>query len=93
MFLVGDDRSIDHHKTILRCSTEFVNSLIYLKLIIPSLRLIPRQEVNKMVVDAQHQASTVWRLECRTCFCAFCGHPEEVLVQSRYHNEGKVMKS
>ena len=42
------------------------------------MRFIPRQEVSKKVVDAQHPEVTAWRYECVKCSCTFRVYPEGV---------------
>jgi transposase-like protein len=42
------------------------------------MRFIPRQEVSKKIVDAQHPEVTVWRYECRQCGHTFRVYPKGV---------------
>lgn len=42
------------------------------------MRYIPRQEVSKKIVDAQHPEVTAWRCECVKCGCTFRVYPEGV---------------
>jgi len=42
------------------------------------MRFIPRQEVDKKIVDTQHQKVTAWRYECMLCRCTFRVYPEGV---------------
>jgi hypothetical protein len=44
----------------------------------PEMRFIPRQEVSKKIVDAQHPAVTAWRCECRKCGYVFRVYPKGV---------------
>ena len=44
----------------------------------PGMRFIPRQEVSKKIVDAQHPEVTAWRYECVKCGCTFRVYPEGV---------------
>jgi hypothetical protein len=44
----------------------------------PGMRFIPRQEVDKKIVDTQHQKVTAWRYECMLCGCTFRVYPEGV---------------
>jgi transposase-like protein len=41
-------------------------------------RFIPRQEVSKKIVDAQHPEVTAWRYECRKCGHVFRVYPQGV---------------
>ncbi len=42
------------------------------------MRFIPRQEVSKQIVDAQHPEVTAWRYECVQCGCTFRVYPQGV---------------
>jgi len=42
------------------------------------VRFIPRQEVNKKIVDGQHPEVTVWRYECMSCGYVFRVYPRGV---------------
>jgi transposase-like protein len=42
------------------------------------MRFIPRQEVSKKIVDAQHPNVTAWRYECTRCGCTFRVYPQGV---------------
>ena len=42
------------------------------------MRFIPRQEVSKKVVDAQHPEVTAWRYECKKCGHVFRVYPKGV---------------
>ena len=42
------------------------------------MRFIPRQEVSKKVVDAQHPEVTAWRSECVQCGHVFRVYPKGV---------------
>lgn len=42
------------------------------------MRFVPRQEVSKKVVDAQHPEVTAWRCECRKCGHVFRVYPKGV---------------
>jgi transposase-like protein len=42
------------------------------------MRFIPRQEVSKKIVDAQHLQVTAWRYECRKCGHVFRVYPKGV---------------
>jgi transposase-like protein len=42
------------------------------------MRFIPRQEVSKKIVDAQHPEVTAWRYECRKCGHVFRVYPKGV---------------
>jgi len=42
------------------------------------MRFIPRQEVSKKIVDAQHPEVTAWRYECVTCGYTFRVYPQGV---------------
>jgi hypothetical protein len=42
------------------------------------MRFIPRQEVNKKIVDAQHAEATAWRCECIKCGHVFRVYPKVV---------------
>jgi len=44
----------------------------------PGMRFIPRQEVSKKIVDAQHPAVTAWRCECKKCGHVFRVYPKGV---------------
>jgi len=44
----------------------------------PGLRFIPRQEVSKKIVDAQHPEVTAWRCECLQCGHVFRVYPKGV---------------
>jgi len=44
----------------------------------PGLRFIPRQEVSKKIVDAQHPVVTAWRCECLQCGHVFRVYPKGV---------------
>ena len=44
----------------------------------PGMRYIPRQEVNKKIVDAQHAEVTAWRCECIKCGHVFRIYPKGV---------------
>ena len=44
----------------------------------PGMRFIPRQEVSKKIVDAQHPAVTAWRCECKKCGHVFRVYPRGV---------------
>jgi hypothetical protein len=44
----------------------------------PGMRFIPRQEVSKKIVDAQHLEVTAWRYECRKCGYVFRVYPKGV---------------
>jgi hypothetical protein len=44
----------------------------------PGMRYIPRQEVRKKIVDAQHLEVTAWRCECKTCGHVFRVYPKGV---------------
>jgi transposase-like protein len=44
----------------------------------PGMRFIPRQEVSKRIVDAQHLEVTAWRCECRKCGHVFRVYPKGV---------------
>jgi hypothetical protein len=42
------------------------------------MRFIPRQEVSKKIVDAQHPEVTAWRCECKRCGHVFRVYPKGV---------------
>lgn len=42
------------------------------------MRFIPRQEVSKKIVDAQHPEVTAWRYECKKCGHVFRVYPKGV---------------
>lgn len=42
------------------------------------MRYLPRQEVSKKIVDAQHPEVTAWRCECRKCGHVFRVYPKGV---------------
>ena len=42
------------------------------------MRFIPRQEVNKKIVDAEHREVSAWRYQCVTCGSTFRIYPEGV---------------
>ena len=42
------------------------------------MRFIPRQEVSKKIVDAQHPIVTAWRYECKQCGYVFRIYPKGV---------------
>jgi transposase-like protein len=42
------------------------------------MRFIPRQEVSKKIVDAQHPEVTAWRCECQKCGYVFRVYPKGV---------------
>jgi hypothetical protein len=42
------------------------------------MRFIPRQEVSKKIVDAQHAEVTAWRCECKKCGHVFRVYPKGV---------------
>jgi hypothetical protein len=44
----------------------------------PGMRYIPRQEVSKKIVDAQHPEVTAWRCECLQCGHVFRVYPKGV---------------
>jgi transposase-like protein len=44
----------------------------------PGMRFIPRQEVSKKIVDAQHPEVTAWRYECTQCGHVFRVYPKGV---------------
>jgi transposase-like protein len=44
----------------------------------PGMRFIPRQEVRKQIVDAQHAEVTAWRCACRKCGHVFRVYPKGV---------------
>lgn len=44
----------------------------------PGMRFIPRQEVSKKIVDAQHPEVTAWRYECKKCGHVFRVYPKGV---------------
>jgi transposase-like protein len=44
----------------------------------PGMRFIPRQEVSKKIVDAQHTEVTAWRCECAKCGHVFRVYPKGV---------------
>ncbi len=44
----------------------------------PGMRFIPRQEVSKRIVDAQHPEVTAWRCECIKCGHIFRVYPKGV---------------
>jgi transposase-like protein len=44
----------------------------------PGMRYIPRQEVRKKIVDAQHPEVTAWRCECTQCGHVFRVYPKGV---------------
>lgn len=44
----------------------------------PGKRFLPRQEVSKKIVDAQHPEVTAWRCECRKCGYVFRVYPKGV---------------
>jgi transposase-like protein len=44
----------------------------------PGMRFIPRQEVSKRIVDAQHPEVTAWRCECKYCGHVFRVYPKGV---------------
>jgi len=44
----------------------------------PGMRFIPRQEVSKKIVDAQHPEVTAWRCECTKCGHVFRVYPKGV---------------
>jgi transposase-like protein len=44
----------------------------------PGMRYIPRQEVSKKIVDAQHPEVTAWRCECIQCGHVFRVYPQGV---------------
>jgi len=44
----------------------------------PGMRFIPRQEVRKKIVDAQHPEVTAWRCECKQCGHVFRVYPKGV---------------
>ncbi len=45
------------------------------------IRLLPRQEVSKKIVDAQYPEVTAWRCECRKCGHVFRVYPKGVSQQ------------
>jgi transposase-like protein len=47
----------------------------------PGMRFIPRQEVSKKIVDAQHPEVTAWRCECKKCGYVFRVYPRGVSQQ------------
>ena len=51
------------------------------------MRFIPRQEVSKKIVDAQHPEVTAWRCECKKCGHVFRVYPKGV---SRKHISKRV---
>jgi hypothetical protein len=44
----------------------------------PGMRFIPRQEVSKKIVDAQHPEVTAWRCECKKCGYVLRVYPKGV---------------
>jgi hypothetical protein len=44
----------------------------------PGMRFVPRQEVSKKIVDAQHPEVTAWRCECKKCGHVFRIYPKGV---------------
>ena len=44
----------------------------------PGMRFIPRQEVSKKIVDAQHPEVRAWRCECKKCGYVFRVYPKGV---------------
>jgi transposase-like protein len=44
----------------------------------PGMRYIPRQEVSKKIVDAQHSEVRAWRCECKKCGHVFRVYPKGV---------------
>ena len=44
----------------------------------PGMRYIPRQEVSKKIVDAQHPEVRAWRCECKKCGYVFRVYPKGV---------------
>jgi transposase-like protein len=44
----------------------------------PGMRFVPRQEVSKKIVNAQHPEVTAWRCECRKCGHVFRVYPKGV---------------
>ena len=44
----------------------------------PGMRFVPRQEVSKKIVDAQHTEVTAWRCECSRCGHVFRVYPKGV---------------
>ena len=44
----------------------------------PGMRFIPRQEVRKKIVDAQHPEVMAWRCECKECGHVFRVYPKGV---------------
>ena len=44
----------------------------------PGMRYIPRQEVSKKIVDAQHPEVRAWRCECKKCGHVFRVYPKGV---------------
>jgi len=44
----------------------------------PGMRFVPRQEVKKKIVDAQHPEVTAWRCECEKCGHVFRVYPKGV---------------
>jgi hypothetical protein len=44
----------------------------------PGMRFIPRQEVNKKIVDTQHPEVKAWRCECAKCGYVFRVYPKGV---------------
>ena len=40
------------------------------------MRFLPRQEVSKKIVDAQHPEVTAWRCECKKCGYVFRDYPK-----------------
>ena len=53
----------------------------------PGMRYIPRQEVSKKIVDAQHPEVRAWRCECKKCGHVFRVYPKGV---SRKHISKRV---
>ena len=59
----------------------------------PGMRFIPRQEVRKKIVDAQHPEVMAWRCECKECGHVFRVYPKGVSQKqiSKRVNEMAVM--
>jgi hypothetical protein len=58
--------------------TEFEFPKKYPQECCPGMRYIPRQEVRKKIVDAQHPEVTAWRSECIRCGHVFRVYPKGV---------------
>jgi hypothetical protein len=60
----------------------------------PGMRFVPRQEVSKKIVDAQHPEVTAWRCECRKSGHVFRVYPQGISQKqiSKRVNDMAVVK-